>query len=175
MTRSCSGSTQLRRAVLPLVLGCLICLAAAAASAAGAGTAKESVFIVVKKTAIRKDRQFSSPSLGEALFREKFVVLGRQKDWVRVSGKGVEGWLHVSATAATAVSVSAKEATGALSQDDVAFASKGFDADIEKEYRKGATAANFGAVDGMERLTASEQTLAEFRQAGHLRARGGQR
>jgi hypothetical protein len=173
MTLTGTGATLVRRAVLPLVLGCLICVLAASANAAGA--VKESVFIVVKKTAIRKDRQFFAPSVGEALFREKFVVLGRQKDWVRVSGKGVEGWLHVSATAATAVSVSAKEATGAVSQDDVALASKGFDADIEKEYRKGKTGANFSAVDGMEQLTASEQTLAEFRQAGRLRAHGGQR
>jgi len=170
MTLARSGSTKPHGVLVPAVLACLICLCAG-----GAFAAKETVFVVVKRTSIRSDRQFYAPALAEALFRERLVVLGRQKDWVHVSGKGVEGWVHVSATAATAVSVSAKEAAGGVTQDDVALASKGFDSTVEREYRKGAPGANFVAVDGMEKLTASENTLAEFRQAGRLRVRGEKR
>ena len=53
-----------------------------------------------------------------------------------------------------------------------AFASKGFDATVEKEYRKAKPQANFAGVDRMEQLAASDQALADFRRAGNLRARG---
>ena len=134
--------------------------------------ARETVFVTVKRVSIRKDRQFYAPAVAAAAFRDRLVVLAREKDWTRVSFNGVEGWVHNSATATTAVSVTAKEATSGVSQDDVAFASKGFDATIEKEYAKGKPQANFAGVDRMEQLTVPEKTLAEFRKAGNLRARG---
>jgi len=154
-----------------LLAACLaVLLAAATALAAG-----ETVFVTVKKVSIRKDRQFYAPVVAEAAFRERLTVLAREKDWARVRLNGVEGWVHVSATAATAVSVSAKDAAGGISQDDVAFASKGFDGAVEREYRKGAPQADFADVDRMELLTVSEKTLADFRRAGHLSTRGDKR
>jgi hypothetical protein len=140
--------------------------------AATAVPAAETVYVTVKKVSLRKDRQFYAPTVAEAVFRDRLVVLARQKDWVRVKFSGVEGWVHVSATAATAVSVSAKAATGGVSQDDVAFASKGFDAKVEREYSKSKPQANFAGVDRMEQNTVSAKTLAEFRQSGNLRPRG---
>ena len=157
--------------IRPVLIPCLaLCLAAAAALAAG-----ETVFVTVKKTSLRQDRQFYAPAVAAAVYRDRLAVLAREKDWVRVRFGGVEGWVHASAIATTAVSVSAKEATSGVSQDDVAFASKGFDATVEHEYGKSKPQANFAAVDRMEQLTVSEKNLAEFRQAGNLRARGEKR
>lgn len=153
-----------------LVAFLITLLSAAAVPAAG-----ETVFVTVKKTSIRRDRQFYAPTVAAAGFRDQLAVLARERDWVRVRFKGSEGWVHLSATAATAVSVSAKEATGGVSQDDVAFASKGFDANIEREYRKGRSTADFAGVDGMERFMVSEKDLADFRQAGNLKPRGDAR
>lgn len=152
----------------PVLIVCLaMLLAVTAALAAG-----ETIFVTVKKTSIRKDRQFYAPTVAAAVYRDKLSVLAREKDWMRVSFNGVEGWIHISATAATAVSVTAKDATSGVSQDDVAFASKGFDAAIEREYSKSKPLANFAGVDRMEQLAVSEKSLADFRQAGNLRARG---
>lgn len=153
-----------------LIAALAILLAATAAGAAGA-----TVFVTVKKTSIRKDRQFYAPTVAEPVFRDQLVVLARERDWLRVRFGGVEGWVHVSATAAKAVSVTAKDAAGGISQDDVAYAYKGFDAAVEREYRKGKSQTNFADVDRMEKFTVSENTLAEFRQAGNLRTREGKR
>ena len=144
-------------------------------SATAVLSAAETIFVTVKKISIRKDRQFYAPTVAEAAFRDQLVVLVREKDWVRVKFKGFEGWVHVSATAARAVSVTATDATGGVSQDDVAFASKGFDSSVEREYSKSKPQANFAGVDRMEQLTASEATLADFRKSGNLRARGEKR
>ena len=163
-----NGLTRLRTPLRPLFIVCLaILLSAAAVRAAG-----ETVFVTVKKTSVRADRQFYAPTVAEAVFRDQLVVLAREKSWVRVRFKGVEGWVHLSATAATAVAVTAKDATGGVSQDDVAFASKGFDSSVEREYSKSKPQANFAGVDRMEQLTVSEKALMEFRQVGNLRPRG---
>jgi uncharacterized protein YraI len=159
-----------RRKTLPLFIACLALLLPAAAFAA-----QETIFVTVKKISIRKDRQFYAPTVAEAVFRDRLGVLAREPGWVRVSFKGFEGWVHVSATAAQAVSVTSKDATGGVSQDDVAFASKGFDSSVEREYSKGKPQANFAGVDRMEQLTASEATLADFRKSGNLRERGDKR
>jgi len=151
-----------------LLVVCLVLSLSATAVLAAA----ETIFVTVKKISIRKDRQFYAPSVAEAVFRDQLVVLAREKDWVRVRFKGLEGWVHVSATAAKAVSVTAKDATGGVSQDDVAFASKGFDSSVEREYSKSKPQANFADVDRMEQLTVSEKALTDFRQAGNLRLRG---
>lgn len=151
-----------------LLVACLaMLLSATAVLAAG-----ETIFVTVKKTSIRRDRQFYAPTVAEAVFRDKLIVLAREKDWVRVRFSGLEGWVHGSATAVRAVSVTAKDATGGVSQDDVAFASKGFDSSVEHEYRKGQSKVNFADVDRMEQLTVPEKTLTDFRQAGNLRPRG---
>ena len=163
--------TRRRTATKAFVIAVLAMLLAPSAAPA----APETIFVTVRKVSIRRDRQYYAPTVAEAAFRDKLVVLAREKDWVRVSFNGAEGWVHVSATAAQAVSVSAKDATGGVSQDDVAFASKGFDATVEREYSKGKPQANFAAVDRMEQLTASEATLADFRKAGNLQARGDKR
>lgn len=161
----------LRATTKPLLIASLaMLLALATAFAVG-----ETIFVTVKKTSIRKDRQFYAPTVAEAVFRDQLVVLAREKDWVRVRFNGLEGWVHVSATAAKAVSVTAKDATGGVSQDDVAFASKGFDASVEREYSKSKPQANFAGVDRMERFTVSENTLAAFRQSGNLRPRGDEK
>jgi len=162
------GLDRPRKAMRPLLVAFLaMFLAAAAVLAAG-----ETVFVTMKRVSIRKDRQFYAPTVAEAVFRDQLVVLAREKDWVRVRFNGLEGWVHVSATAAKAVSVTAKDATGGVSQDDVAFASKGFDSTVEREYGKSKPQANFADVDRMEQLAVSEKTLTDFRQAGNLRPRG---
>lgn len=152
----------------PLFIACLATFLAATAALA----APETVFVTVKRTSIRKDKQFYAPTVTAAVFRNQLDVLAREKDWVRVRFNGIEGWIHSSAIAVKAASVTAKDATIGISQDDVAFASKGFDTAVEREYRKGQLQANFAAVDLMEQFTVSEKYLADFRRAGKLQARG---
>ena len=78
------GLTRLRKTTRPLLVACLaIVLSAAAVPAAG-----ETVFVAVKKVSIRKDRQFYAPTVAEAVFRDRLVVLAREKDWVRVRSPG---------------------------------------------------------------------------------------
>ena len=163
-----SCQMRLRTVTKPLLFAGLAVLLAVSVALAASAT----LFVTVKQASIRKDRQFYATTVATAVFRDRLTVLAREKDWVRVRFNGVEGWIHISATATKAVTITAKDATSGISQDDVALSSKGFDASVEREYRKGATRADFADVDRMEQLAVSEKTLSDFRKAGNLRARG---
>lgn len=149
---------------------CAALLVAAAAFAAG-----EVVSVIVKKTTIRRERQFYAPAVGEASYRDQLAVLAREKDWVKVGARGVEGWVHATAVTKGALKADASAAGAAVSADDVALAGKGFNSAVEEEYRKKNPGANFAAVERIEKIDVPESAVADFVRAGELAARGAGR
>jgi hypothetical protein len=147
-----------------------------AALLAGAAVAAETVTVVVKKTSVRRDRQFYAPTVAEAALGDSFAVLAREKGWVRVGTRAGEGWLHESAVTEKKVAASSQgPAGGTVDAQDVALAGKGFNPQVESEYRKKYPQADFAGVDRMEQLGASEKDLAAFVSDGNLRQRGAGR
>jgi phage gp46-like protein len=135
--------------------------------------AAETVIVIVRKTSIRRDRQFYAPTIVEAELGDSFTVLGREKGWVKVGAGAGEGWLHESAVTAKKVTVSAEgPAGGRVDAQDVALAGKGFTPQVESEYRKKNPKDDFAAVDRMEKLGASDTAVAAFLAEGNLRPRG---
>jgi len=163
----------LRRAVGSALLGGLL-LGALPAGAAPAPA--EAVTVVVRATSIRKDRQFYAPALGQASYGDRLAVLGKEGDWVHVRAGSLTGWVHASAVTEKTVKAEARAPSAAAQSDeDVALAGKGFNPQVEKEYRKQNPEANYAAVDRMEKLTVSEKDVAAFLREGHLTPRGGER
>jgi len=150
----------------------LTAVLAALLVAGAAAAATESVTVIVKKTSIRRDRQFYAPTIAEADLGASFGVLAREKGWVKVGTKAGEGWLHESAVSAKKLTASSAAPTGGASDDrDIAAASKGFNPQVENEYRKQNPEANFAAVDRMEKLGASDAAVASFLRDGNLSPR----
>lgn len=151
---------------LPAVFAALLVAGAAVA-------ATETVTVIVKKTSVRRDRQFYAPAVAEADLGASFSVLAREKGWVKVGTRSGEGWLHDSAVTAKKVAASAQDAAGGKADArDVAAAGKGFNPQVESEYRKKNPEANFAAVDRMEKLGASDAAVASFVGDGNLQQRG---
>jgi hypothetical protein len=148
-------------------------LAAALLAAGAAVAATETVTVVVRRTSIRRDRQFYAATVAEADFGDAFAVLAREKGWVRVGTNSGEGWLHESAVTARKVAASSQgPAGGKVAAEDVALAGKGFTPQVESEYRRKNPQADFAAVDRMEQLGASESAVASFLGEGNLQPRG---
>jgi hypothetical protein len=155
----------MKRFVPALVTALLVAGAAVAAT--------ETVTVIVKKTSIRRDRQFYAATVAEAGLGEGFAVLAREKGWVKVGTSSGEGWLHESAVTAKKLAASSQApAGGKVADEDVALAGKGFNPQVESEYRKRNPQADFAAVDRMERLGAPENALASFLSDGNLQPRG---
>jgi len=135
--------------------------------------AMETVTVMVKKTSIRRDRQFYAPTIAEAQLGESFTVQERGKGWVKVGTKSGDGWLHETAVTSKKVAVSSTgPAGGKVDERDVANASKGFNPQVESAYRKKNPTANFAAVDRMEKLEANDSAVQSFVAAGSLKQRG---
>lgn len=158
----------MRRVILVLLAALLLAGAAVAAA--------ESVTVIVRKTSIRRDRQFYAPTLAEAGLGESLAVLAREKGWVKVRTSAGEGWVHESAVTTKKMTVSAQgPAGGAVDAQDVALAGKGFNPQVEGEYRKKNPKDDFAAVDRMEKLGASDAAVAAFLAEGNLQPRGAGR
>ena len=61
---------------------------------------------------------------------------------------------------------------GKVDERDVANAAKGFNPQVENEYRKKNPTANFAAVDRMEKLGTSDAAAVAFVRDGHIQPRG---
>ena len=150
-----------------LSLGFAALLIAGAALAAA-----ETVTVIVRKTSIRRDRQFYAPTVAEADLGASFTVLAREKGWVKVGTKSGEGWLHESAVTVKKVAASSQGPGAAVADEDITLAGKGFNPQVESEYRKKNPEADFDAVDRMERLEPGEKAVASFMREGNLQPRG---
>jgi len=136
--------------------------------------ATDTVTVIVKKAAIRRDKQFYAPAIAEGAYGETFSVQARGSGWVKVATKAGEGWLNETAvsTKKVAASSSGAAAGGKVDERDVANAAKGFNPKVESEYRKKNPTANFAAVDRMEKLEANEKAVESFVNDGHILPRG---
>jgi hypothetical protein len=154
------------------------------------------VAVKVKQTSLRSDHQFFSPSLATVSFTERLEVLGEAQGWYRVQYGTVTGWVHSSAVSEAGAGRGA--APGALSgvgsaldvlagrapepasaskgytEDEVALAGKGFNRNVEEQYRTRYPRADFSAVDKLERLQADSEEIRQFASAGHLITMGQQ-
>jgi hypothetical protein len=144
---------------------------AALLMAVAAFAAVDTVTVIVRKTSIRRDRHFYAPALAEADFGDSFNVVSREKGWVRVSTRSGEGWLHETAVTAKKVAASSQGPGAAVADEDVALAGKGFNPQVESEYRRKNPEADFDAVDRMERLEIGENSVAAFVHEGNLHTR----
>lgn len=135
--------------------------------------ATETVTVIVRKASIRRDRQFYAPTIAEAQLGDSFKVQERGGGWVKVGTKAGDGWLHETSVTAKKVAVSsAGPAGGKVDDRDVANASKGFNPQVEDQYRKKNPTANFAAVDRMEKLEASDSAVESFVRDGNIKPRG---
>ena len=144
----------------------------AAASIAWAATYQ----VITQEAIIRKDKRFFAPLVARVPYGELIEERERQGDWLRVSHKGAEGWLHVSAVREQTISLSsfsgdrAQEST----KEEVALAGKGFTPEVEKAFRDQNPKMRYDLVDQVQGYQVPEAELLAFIQAGALKEEGGQ-
>jgi hypothetical protein len=95
---------------------------------------------------------------------------------MKVSASGARsGWLHASALTKKriAMQAGARDAQTAASGDELALAGKGFNSDVEAEFRSQNRGADFAAVDRMERIRVTPAESKEFLRAGGVAPAGG--
>lgn len=171
MIRGIIGCRQRRRAWLPV-------LAASLAFAVLAWAAGEQLSVQVRTAKVRAKPSFLGAPVGELSYGAVVTVQGRQGPWVQVTGPAkLTGWLHESAL--TQGKLAMQSGGGAVgtgaSGSEVALAGKGFNAEVEKEYRKENGDLDYTWVDRMEKIVVTPAEAERFLGEGRIRQPQGGR
>lgn len=132
------------------------------------------ITVTVKESRVRATPASYGKTVGTVTLGQKLAVQESKNDWYKVTVGGATGWLHRSAVTTKKVDIGASGSTGTgkVSSDEVTLAGKGFNPQVESEYRKRHPGANFAAVDEMEKMRISEDEVRRFVEAGE---KGGAR
>lgn len=111
----------------------------------------------------------------ELRYGETVEILEESGAWIRIRFKTSSGWMHrtMLATKVTALKAGQGELAGTASKDELTLAGKGFNAQVESEYRKQNQQLDFAAIDRMERSRALPDEMSRFLKEGGLTPAGG--
>jgi SH3-like domain-containing protein len=139
---------------------------------AATGDAGKMMSVQVKKGDMRATPQFLGKIVSTLSYGDRVEVLESRESWLRVapSGKNVTGWMHSSALSEKRIVLKAggKDAQVAASGGELALAGKGFNADVEAEFKARNRNIDFTWIDRMQEMKVPPERIAAFLQEGGL-------
>ena len=153
------------------------------------------VWVAVKKTVIRKEASNLSPIVVRVNYQDELDLLNERGDWWQVSFEDKEGWVHKSALSKSleqAAGSAQKSSGGSIfdalkakpadsrsrqpsnqqrggDADDITLAGKGFNEDVEGEFKSQGGNVNYDAVDKMEKRDVPDFDFQRFAEQGGLK------
>jgi hypothetical protein len=138
----------------------------------------ETLFVKVQTTYVRKEPKFYSPAVATLQAGESVTQIASEAGWFKVrTANGVEGWIHSSAvqTGKFAVAAIDQSLKTRATTEEVALAGKGFNKQVEEEYKNRNRGLSFVEVDNMLKIKLSPDELRRFLMEGKLAEFGGSR
>lgn len=136
----------------------------------------ETLFVKVQTTYVRKEPKFYSPAVATLQAGESVTQIASEAGWFKVrTAQGVEGWMHSSAVQTKKLTVAAMDQPlqTRATAEEVALAGKGFNKQVEEEYKNRNKEVNFAEVDRMLKIIVSPDELRKFLIEGKLAEFGG--
>lgn len=133
--------------------------------------AAETLLVKVQATQLRKGPQFFSQTLAALKAGDRLEKVSESAGWIQVkTSTGVLGWIHSSAVEATKFNLLAmdKSMKTQATASEVALAGKGFNKQVEADYRAKHGDVNFAFVDQMLQLKIPPAQIEDFLKKGKL-------
>ena len=148
-----------------LFLIALICLSASALFAQKVG---DTNYINVKSASLKSSTGFFASTTATVSYGDEVKILALSGNYaqIRTTVGNKTGW--IAKASLTSKRISTSGSTANASAREIALAGKGFSPEVEAQYKKGDTQANYAAVDEMERINISDRDLLAFIEEGHL-------
>lgn len=143
----------------------IIGIAAAVAFSGTALAARQKLMSVqLREAQLRSAPAYLSRVLVTVPYTEQVVILEEKADWMRVQSGSTEGWMHKTALTEKKLKLtgSGQDAQLAVSTEEQALSSKGFNADVEKQFKERNPKVDFTAVDKMEKLIIPVESVQKF-------------
>jgi SH3-like domain-containing protein len=151
-----------------LLVSCLVLLTVSAA----VGEGRKEMSVQVKQGQVRATPSFLGKILATLSYGDRVEVLEDKGGWIRIvpPGKGSPGWMHSSALSEKRIVLKAgkKEAEVAASGGELALAGKGFNADVEAEFKRKNKEIDFSWIDRMQAIKVPQEKISAFLREGDL-------
>lgn len=159
----------MKKLIVPLALLAGLLLA----GAAGAG--EDMMSVQVKSGSLRETPSFLGKIVAPVGYGDRVAVVSEQGEWRQVRAPaGATGWIHVSALTDKKLALSSGGQVGtSASGDEMALATKGFNAQVEGEFKKNNKDIDFSWVDKMEKIKIAGKEIFAFLKEGQVAPGGG--
>ncbi len=132
--------------------------------------------VQVRNGQLRERPSFLGKVTAQVAYGDRMTVLSSSGAWTKVRNSGgVEGWIHTSALTEKKVvlrSGSADVATDA-SGEELALAGKGFNDEVEAQFREQNPDVDYTWVDRMEKVIVTPAQAGDFLNVGGVQPREG--
>ena len=137
--------------------------------------AADNMSIQVRETQIRATPDYFGKITGKAVYGDQVTIEATKGSWKKVRLKtGKTGWVNSSALSAREIKMvaGAKGTKNAASASELQLAGKGFNPEVEKEFKNRNKEITFRWVDKMEQIIITDAEKRKFVQEGGLTLNG---
>ncbi len=146
----------------------VICLIAVSAWAADGS---KTMSVQVKTTPLRDTPSFVGKAGATLSYGDRVEVMNTQGPWANVNAPGgLTGWVHTSALSSKRIVLKSGQETAQskASSDELALAGKGFNSDVEGEFKKQHRNIDFSWIDKMEKMCIAPVEMQSFLKEGSV-------
>jgi uncharacterized protein YgiM (DUF1202 family) len=137
-----------------------------------AASAAEQMSVQVQNAQLRADASFLGKMTGQVPYGARVTIVQSRGDWRQVQAPGgATGWLHQSALTKKVISMKAgaQDVATAASGDELALAGKGFNSDVEADFKNKNKDIDFTWIDRMEKIKVSMDDITRFLNDGQVK------
>lgn len=132
--------------------------------------------IQVKKGAVRARPSFLGKMIAQLKYGDRVEVRDVKGSWYFINQpKGrTDGWMHSSALSMKKIllKAGAADVEQAASSDEITLAGKGFNKQVEKDFKSKNPQVDFTWINKMEKMTVSQNQIKAFIKKGQLSPKG---
>lgn len=157
--------------ILPIFFALFLSMVATLAADAG-----RRMSVQVKSTPVREAPSFVSKAIATLSYGDRVEIAETQGVWAKVKAPdGTAGWTHISALTPKRIVLRAGQETAQVkaSGDELALAGKGFNSDVEAEFKRQHRNLDFSWIDKMEKIKIPAAEMESFLKEGSVTPREG--
>lgn len=137
-----------------------------------AAAAAEQMSVQVQNAQLRADASFLGKLTASVPYGTRVTILQARGDWRQVQEPaGKTGWLHQSALTKKTISMKAggQDVAAAASGDELALAGKGFNSDVEADFKNKNKDIDFTWIDRMGKFKVTMDEITRFLNEGQVK------
>ena len=139
---------------------------------AGAAMAADTMSVQSEKAVVRASPGPFASAVATLSYGDQISVVGEQGAWTKVqTASGASGWTQTASlsTKKIVLKAGANDVSKTASGEELALAGKGFNSQVEGQFKANNPNVDFKWIDYMEKIKVGEPQMVQFLRAGGLK------